>query len=421
MHQLRVKIPETVRAGFIFLVILSAIEFWSFRAFDEKKYEMLKLGISLVLVVFVLFNLNVFSRKLFFKQDVLILFLLPVLSVIGAGIFHDQSMKLSFWMYRAFLFWLFYFVLHILDVPPQRIIHMLLFVGAVWVFLTAIQQFTYPNYYFYTRDDKGDQEILRAGIYRYFVSGQGYGLFFLLYSFYTYLTKKKTFYLAFVFFALVGFYYTGTRQAMVAAAGCMFLATFLLEGAAKWKYIFVFVAGFFLVALFGAFLFTEIVEMTQNEVDNDDYVRYLAADFFLNDYWPHWGAKLLGNGPAHIDTAYGQEMEYLKKAIGLYRSDVGIIGAYNELGAFFVIAIVVTCVRAIFMKIKRPEGRYLKLFFFNALSLLILNQAFTSSGGMVFYSILFFLADKAMQKEEEPVQKHTSIKWPRRRTLVSHI
>jgi hypothetical protein len=202
----------------------------------------------------------------------------------------------------------------------------------------------------------------------------------------------------------VGVYYTGIRQAAGAAIGCLVVAIFLLEGPDKWKYLLVFTGLSLLVAIVGSFLFSEVLEMTQSQVDNKDYVRYLSADFFLNEYWPHWSAKLLGNGPGHGTKAYGKEIEYYQLIFGYYRSDVGIIGVYNQLGVLYVLNILFVNLKGVFKKINQSEGNYLKLFFFQGLFLILLSVGYTNPSGMVFYSIIYYLFEKVALADDKPLK-----------------
>src|SRR5690606_31568872 len=108
--------------------------------------------------------------------------------------------------------------------------------------------------------------------------------------------------------------------------------------------------------------FSELIEITNDQLDNDDYIRFLSADYYLNEYWPHWSTKLLGNGRAHGLSEYGEEMALLTD-LGFHRSDVGIIGTYNEFGIFYIINIAMFYFFGLFAKIREKKDKYLKIFF----------------------------------------------------------
>src|SRR5207253_3095593 len=113
------------------------INFWSFQGVSEDIFNILEVLAMAAIVAIVCFNTRAFLYKnLVFKKFVLLFFFLPFLSVIGANIFHDQPINLSLLLLRSNLVWLLYFVLHIYNVSPQKILKFVLFVGTVWAFLT---------------------------------------------------------------------------------------------------------------------------------------------------------------------------------------------------------------------------------------------------------------------------------------------
>lgn len=394
------RYTDKIKFWIIVGITLSCINLWSFQLLSEGFYKSLEAVCTLLLVLTVLFNTSVLTDKRFkFRKITLLFVLLPFLSMIGSNVFHDQSLSFSFLTVRYSFFWLLYFVLHIYNVPSEKIIKLLIIIGCVWAFLTIIQQFTYPHYYFYTRADGDRKSIYRAGVYRYMVTGVQYGVFVLLYGFYIYLTKKQAINLLFVLFMLVGLYFFGTRQNLVAAGGCMLICVLYLQGLARWKYLLLFAVGFAILILFSSLLFGELMEMTSRQLDDEDYIRFMSADFFLYDYWPHWSAKFIGNGRSHAMSDYGVEMEMVKE-MGYYRSDIGIIGTYNEYGIFYVFNIIVLFFTGVFFKMKSRKFLYLKLYFFYFALLLMLSIEFTYASSIPFYCFLFYLLDKTCLEED---------------------
>lgn len=392
---IRLKTSENVRLGIAAAVVLISLNFWSFRLLEGSIFRILELLASLCLVVIVFYNTNVFLQKgLKFKALVLFLLFLPLTGVVGAYIFHDQPVGLSLILERVNLFWLLYFVLHILNVSSEKIRKLMVFIGCVWAFLTIIQQFTYPVIFFYSRS-----EDIRAGVVRLMPAGQHFGVFMLLYSFHNYLTTKKRNALLFVGLGLAGLYFYGTRQVAIMAILCMLVAVLMLKGIAKWKFIFLStLIGITVVLVAQPTIISDYIHLTTVQMSDDDYIRYKAADFYLNDYWPHWGAKLLGNGKPHETSAYGIEMEYIVHELGFYRADIGIIGTYNSFGIFYVLTIIIASIKGVFLKFNSDKDKYLKLLFFYVTFLLPLNVGYAHAPGMCFFSLLYFLVDKSFEK-----------------------
>jgi hypothetical protein len=232
-------------------------------------------------------------------------------------------------------------------------------------------------------------------------AGQGYGVVMLLYFFYKYLTTKDRKALLFVGLALAGLYYYGTRQGAALAVACMVIAVLLLKGISKWAYIFWFsVIGILVVVVMQPAMIGHYVELTSRQLNNEDYIRFRAIDFYLNDYWPHWGAKLLGNGKYHSLSGYGVEMQYITKELGLWRSDVGIVGTYNTFGLFYVLTIIWANLKGITRKYPLDKDKYIKLLFIFPALQLPLNVSYTHSAGMCFFSLIFYLADKALSEKK---------------------
>jgi hypothetical protein len=391
---------QKLKFVFVIAVTLISLKFWSFQLLDDSLTKMIEFIAIISLLTLVVYNLSVLKKpNLKFKINVLLFLLLPFLSVIGAKIYHDQDYSLSLLVTRFFLFWLFYYVLHIFNTPPEKIIKLLVFVGCTWIFLVVIQQFTYPEYYFYTKSD--NKNLYRAGIYRYGVVGVQYGIFVLFYFFYKYFNTKKIYTLIYVALAIIGLYYTGTRQIMFAAFASLFVAILLVKGVSKWKYLLFFTIMIFLLVSSFAYLFDELLEMTTAQVSDEDYIRILSANFYLYEYWPHWTAKLIGNGPAHGDSAYGQEIEQLQSYLTFYRADIGIIGVFNSLGIFFVLNILWVNLKGIFFKIKNQKDKYLKVFFFYFTSLLLLSTSYDTMAVIPFFCFIFYLIDKSVEQDNE--------------------
>ncbi len=386
--------------AFVAFIGIFSIDMWSFRGIDVFVYNAIEAAVLLFLFLIILTKSGVFFRNgLYFKTYAILFLLIPLPSIFGAALYHNQTISQSLYINRFSVYWLFYFVLHIFDLNKEKIIKLMLFIGAVWASITIIQQFTYPTYYFYSRDDD-KKSIYRAGVYRYMLGGNKYGLFLLLHYFYKYLNSEKLKYLALTALGLAGFYYYGTRQTALAAAVCMCASVLLLKGLAKWKNI-ILIAGLGLLAMgVREILFAEYIEMTSSQLDNEDDIRILAGRFFLFDYWPSsaWG-KILGNGRQHPDSAYGNEIEMLKSGLHFFRSDVGIIGSFNTFGILYVFLVFAFVLKGISFQFKETGSKYLRLFFFNAGILLIINEGFSSSGTIPFFCFLMYVMDKIKAEE----------------------
>ncbi len=401
---------ELTKFGIVALTALVSIRLWSFDKVSEGKLNLIEIAILLGLISIVLYGYNkIHSKRLLFKYNVHFFLWLPFLSAYGALLYHHQSIGLSLLVLRTNFFWLLYFVLHIFNIPKKKIINLMIFIGSVWIFLTVIQQFTYPHYYFYSRDDN-DQSIYRAGVYRYMVVGHQYGDFILFYFFYKFLTTRKITNLIFVFLGLLGLYFYGTRQFALSAVICMGFAAFLVSGMNRiYMMAFLCVAAV-VVFIFRDQLFGQYVELTEEQLKYGDDIRMLSANFFLTEYWPSRLARLIGNGAAYAASLYGKEVVHINLYMHFYRSDVGIIGAYNQFGILYALNILWANIRGLTGRYFNSENNYLRLFFLNALLLMVLSEYYSNPTVIPFYCFIFYLVDKSLE-EKNPDSKDTQTQF----------
>ena len=404
---------EQLKYWFIIATILASIRLWSFAAIGENVYKILELGFSMAFIGIILYYYKARTGRMLFKGHVILFLLMPIISAYAALHFHDQPMQLTANIVRSFLFWLFYFVLHIYNVPAQKIVKMAVVCGGIWAMITIVQQFTFPTYFFYMRSDEDYKGgIYRNGVYRFMIMGLHFGTFLLLYSFHRFLITRKTIFLAATLVALLGFYYYGTRQFALASFGCMFVATLLVKGKAK-VYAFSLAGLLVLVLLvFGEQLFASYVEMTKEQWQYGENVRSLCAEFYLYDYWPHWTAQITGNGPSHAASPYGREMKYILNYFKFYRSDVGLIGGFSEYGIFYVINVIWLNIKGLRSKWYQYDDQYLRLVYLYALILIPTNESYADAMGIPFYCILMYLTEKAYTAKLEAQEKEAQEETP---------
>ena len=354
-----------------------------------------------VVLIFLFLYKKLRFEKLNFKFNVYLFLLVPVVAAFGADIYHHQPLGLSLYIIRANFIWLLYFVLHILNIPKKQLINLLLFVGGTWIFLTIVQQFTYPHFYFYTREGDSDSEsFYRAGIYRFFLYRHHYGLFFIFYFFQQYLNTQRVKNLIYVLIGLLGLYYFGSRQVLAAGMVCLAIAVVFARGKSKLNAIALGLCGLTVLLFLKDSLFGQYVAMTQSQIQNQDTdVRMITAKFFLYDYWPSWVCKIIGNGRPSFDSSYGQEIDALRE-LHFFRSDVGLIGGYNEFGIFYVINVLWFNIRGVVGNFYDRNNLYLKLFFYNALMLVLFSEFYSDPASIPFYCFIMYLIDKTSEEKK---------------------
>jgi hypothetical protein len=160
-----------------------------------------------------------------------------------------------------------------------------------------------------------------------------------------------------------------------------------------------FFVGVILISL-SSILFAGYIELTQEQVGSaEEDIRELSAEFYLYEYWPHWSATILGNGLPHPESTYGSEMAYLNDPIGFYRSDVGLIGAFNAFGLFYILNILWVNIKGVRKKYYTKETNYLRLFFLHTLLLVVISEYYSYFSTIPFFCITLYLADKAYEEK----------------------
>lgn len=391
-----------LKFAFVCIVALLSIRLWSFHGIPDKFFDALEVAILLPLFYIVLFEYRkTRNQQTAFTNQVILFILVPLISCFAAGFFHDQSIGLSLLILRTNFYWLLYFVLHAFNIPAKKIIHLMIAIGCIWVLLTVVQQYTYPHYYFFTRDESNpDGEFSRAGVFRYMLNHHQYGLFVVLFFYYRFITRKALIDLIIVLIGLVGFYYFGTRQFALAALICMAIASLMQNGVTR-LYATLSILVLIIVFLnFKEVLFSDYIEMTQSQLEDDDDIRILAGQFYLFKYWPHWTTYFIGNGFEHFNSPYGKEIINHNEVYRFFRSDVGIIGAFNTFGIFYALNIIWLNVKGLKRKFYSKETKYLKLIFINSLLLLPLSEYYSVPGiGVPFICFILYLVDKSYEQK----------------------
>jgi len=387
---------NNLKFGFVVLVVLVSIRLWSFIGIEDKIYDYFEFLVAAFLIFIFSIHRKKANKSMLFKNAIYLLFFFGFLSVIGALVLHNQSIILSLLRIRFLYFYLLYFILHFYNIQPEKLIKFTLIVGVIWALITVIQQFTYPEYAFYYADYYADVSV-RSGTYRFGIYRHHYGMFLVLFFFMKFLQTKKAKYLPLFLIGLVGFYYFGTRQFAAAIVISMIIGVFMQKGYSK---IFAFIIMSIVIMLFWNFqdiLFGSYIDLTNKQL-NTDYVRILAAKFFLFDYWPNWFATIIGNGLEHNFSEYGKEITRIQYTYNYSRNDVGLIGTFNKYGIFFTITLVMLVMKGIKSKLYAPKTAYLRLIFINTFILFIMSEYFTNITAVPFFCIVFYLTDKSYEE-----------------------
>lgn len=389
----------------VFAILIGSIRLWSFAYIPDRVFDFFEFVIVLI-TIFLLADKwsKVKRKKLLFRNNVKYFIIIPLISSFGAYFYHKQEFYWSLIELRIIFFWLFYFLLHAYDVSESKIIKLTIKIGVIWALINVIQQFTFPFYLFRIDVGAGGEDsmdaFIRDGLLRFRISGHQYGIFLVFFSFYYYLQTRKKILILYVFIGLFGFYYYGTRQILFGILFGLLLCPFLMRGASfHFSIIFLFIGGLILIynidLLFGSF-----IKKSNEQLSSEDYIRFLSADFYFNEFWPKddWFSRFIGNGQPQNLSLYGKEINDIITDMKFFSSDVGIIGGYNKFGVFYVVNVLFSNFKGIFYTYKFQSKRYLLLFFVYAIMLLLLSEFYANVAAIPFYCIIFYLVDKANEQ-----------------------
>jgi hypothetical protein len=102
----------------------------------------------------------------------------------------------------------------------------------------------------------------------------------------------------------------------------------------------------------------------QQKVDasyGKDYIRILAADYYLTQFTPNVISKILGNGFANDTSNYGKTLIALGDRYGYFLTDVGLVEVYVSFGIFAIIGYFLIFIKSFTIPVP-PEYYYLKYY-----------------------------------------------------------
>lgn len=395
----------------IFLVtilFIVSVRLFSFVLIKDIYFDLLELAIVMVLIWHnVVYKRNINTP---FSSFVKAIIALSLLSSISAFFFHDQSFGLSFLTSRTIFFWLAYFSLHKMDIDPKKLEKILIGFGLVWSIIMIVQQFTYPNilfdvYHGVTYEGGQERNVdIRGGIVRVWIAGIGFSYFLASYAWQQLYKKLSLMNITLFGIIIAGIVFMQSRQVifgLILVYTIDVILSFRVNNVKSIRFSAIFFGiGIIFFAIAGDFIIA-LIELSKNqEITSGDYVRAQEIDFFLFKYWPNPLCYIIGNGWEHDSSPYGKEIkEQIKWGLGLYRSDIGLIGAFNKFGLIYVLSIVILYAKILIPKKSIIIPKYIRIFFILcALTSFSGSNFFETPSFFVPFLCLFYIIDKENAK-----------------------
>ena len=140
-------------------------------------------------------------------------------------------------------------------------------------------------------------------------------------------------------------------------------------------------------------LLGRFVENAQDDINNSDYVRFVAWRYFGLDYWEDGFNMLLGNGKESIgNSEYGDFIQNLMVQYRLYRSDIGIVGTFSMYGVLYLIVVIAAYIK-IFKQLK-----YCPTYLYMTIIASLVTIIMISWVDPVIFGLILYLIDRYKTK-----------------------
>lgn len=132
-------------------------------------------------------------------------------------------------------------------------------------------------------------------------------------------------------------------------------------------------------------IWSGLIDQTQRELSDDDYNRNKALMYFIMNASPNIWCDIFGNGflSAHTSSQMAKLMQN-----GIYNSDMGFIGYWNQFGLIPIIVFCYMFINAIFSK-RIPY--YIKLFAIQSLICAATTSYYGQSEKIICFVIFYYL------------------------------
>lgn len=355
------------------------MSFWNF----QPLYWMSNF-LSAFIIIYLMFGILIFKhrKKIIFnpayKKNIGWIFIGIIGSMFTANLFYNQSFTQSILTYRN-IFLLVTPLLLIKIAPTKKeVIKSLDIFVYIYLIFFIIKNIT-PSL-FYTKNDTYAPDNLGFTL-------DGYALICIP-LFYALQRLKENFtiknLLSYIFIFAVLFINQNRSTLFPVIIISMWI---LLQIKSKYKPL-IWILCICMFSLFFYYLYESInalIEQTFEELADPDYNRNKAFAYFLYSFSPNIWCTIFGNGFLSANTT--SIMANLM-SVGIYNSDMGFIGFWNQFGIIPVIVFLYVYISALFNK---RVSLYLKLTSLLALTCSLTISYYGSITHMIFFIVFYYL------------------------------
>ena len=375
---------------YIFILVLFTTKFFSLHPFGDIFTALGGIPWFLTVFIWMSYGALIYKSKahhdLFVKKNILPviwIFVGILLSFIPAYIYSGQSPLVSFSTYRYQYFWVVLFLIIYIKPLPNDIIKSLSCFSILFVTAALAKHYLVSDW-FYITEVEGDKQSRYIDDILY-----PDGLSLLLIPFYYYCSKIRQSStvrdLIIILLFFFSFLILHNRSTLLIAV--LIVAFFILSKKSKYRIPFIVLSlGIgILIVYYTQDVWIDIYEETMSQIDNDDYARIVAINYFLSDGNPNWVTTIFGNGflSAHVNS-----ISYDLAERGIYNSDVGFIGYWNYYGIIPIIVFIIYIFKSFFSK-RCPF--YVKAIGFHMLCCSLTISYFAKPEGILWFSFFYYL------------------------------
>ncbi|MBP5423568.1 MAG: oligosaccharide repeat unit polymerase [Paludibacteraceae bacterium] len=397
-------------------ILLFFVLFFSLRCFSliylpsNFGFVFVKLLFIYAIIYYLLFETKFSIKRIDtpFKRIVLLFMLYPFVGIITAYFLHRQSPVSTVLTTSLFFSYFSYFLLWKYKFKESEIIKVLFVLVSVWTLIEIVEVNTSIRIFI---GDMGEDAELgeRNGLVRLRVPGEEFAFIALFYSFQKYLESLKKVYLLICVFFFVGIYLTLTRQFIFTAIFCILVGFFIGKKVQLKSIITLLVIGVVIFVFFYDVIFKNLFVSMGENINDEDYIRYIAFYFFGIEYnKTNILAILFGNGLQAPGTQYHLEMVDYQDTMHLFLADVGIVGDYFNYGIIYV-AIVIAFFYMV-CKNRKYIDLYLILSVLQIAMTCIAIHHFTLPGKILKLTILMYLIEISVLKHKRGERVITLLK-----------
>jgi hypothetical protein len=140
-------------------------------------------------------------------------------------------------------------------------------------------------------------------------------------------------------------------------------------------------------------------------------IRYVAGEFFLNQFSPGLGARIFGNGVPYGPSGYGLYVDNLSNDYGFFLSDVGLIGLYTMFGLLAVLSYFFIWYKTVFISVPK-DYQYVKYYLWYILiTSLTSDSVFNPNFLLTTVFILYIYEKKVNYSDKQSVFERVELKY----------